>query len=136
MRRHKLLFLLGSMLLLLCTLIFTGASSPQAFAASATVRTTRTAVSPDTSCPPEIAYGSTGQWVRDLQDSLNTRYIADQFTNYPYNFYPYSEANAPLKADGIFGIDTENATKDYQTARGLEVDGIVGPQTWHELSWC
>jgi peptidoglycan hydrolase-like protein with peptidoglycan-binding domain len=92
-------------------------------------------VNPDTSCPPEIGYGNTGKWVKYLQQSLNSQYTAGTFTNYPYNFYPHSRGYA-LTVDGIFGSDTENATKDFQYAHNLSVDGIVGPHTWHALGWC
>jgi hypothetical protein len=34
------------------------------------------------------------------------------------------------QADGIFGQDTEDATKGYQRSHGLEPDGIVGSQTY------
>jgi peptidoglycan hydrolase-like protein with peptidoglycan-binding domain len=135
MRRHKLLVFLGSMFLL-SILVFTGASSAQAFAASTKAHATQAAASPNVSCPPQISYGNAGTWVRWAQDSLNAQYIASTFTNYPYNFYPYSEANTPLKTDGIFGIDTENATKDFQYAHNLSIDGIIGPHTWHALHWC
>lgn len=32
-------------------------------------------------------------------------------------------------ADGIRGSQTEQAIKDFQSAKGLEADGIVGPAT-------
>lgn len=32
--------------------------------------------------------------------------------------------------DGIFGVNTEAATKRFQERNNLEVDGIVGPKTW------
>lgn len=34
------------------------------------------------------------------------------------------------KPDGIFGPNTEAATKAYQQKNGLAADGIVGPKTW------
>ena len=38
-----------------------------------------------------------------------------------------------VSVDGIFGPLTEAAVKAVQTANGLTVDGIVGPQTWPKL---
>jgi peptidoglycan hydrolase-like protein with peptidoglycan-binding domain len=38
-----------------------------------------------------------------------------------------------LAADGIFGPETEQATREFQQEVGLAVDGIVGPHTWHGL---
>lgn len=36
-------------------------------------------------------------------------------------------------ADGVFGAGTEYAVKAYQTQHGLDVDGVVGSQTWGEM---
>lgn len=35
--------------------------------------------------------------------------------------------------DGDFGPETENAVKRFQTDRGLEVDGVIGPDTYRAL---
>lgn len=39
-----------------------------------------------------------------------------------------------LKADGIFGIKTENAVKEFQKENGLFIDGIVGENTLDALN--
>lgn len=36
-------------------------------------------------------------------------------------------------ADGIFGYGTEQAVLRYQQDRGIDIDGVVGAQTWGEL---
>ncbi|MEJ8670760.1 peptidoglycan-binding domain-containing protein [Streptomyces sp. Marseille-Q5077] len=35
--------------------------------------------------------------------------------------------------DGEFGADTESAVRLFQSDKGLEVDGEVGPNTWAAL---
>lgn len=59
--------------------------------------------------------GSTGANVKALQILLNGR---------GYNCGT---------VDGAFGANTQGAVKRFQSARGLEVDGIVGAQTWAAL---
>ncbi len=38
-----------------------------------------------------------------------------------------------LKADGVFGLKTEKAVKDWQRDHGLIPDGIVGTATWDSI---
>lgn len=57
-----------------------------------------------------LKLGSKGNEVKALQEKLN------------------------LKADGIFGPLTEEAVKDFQRSKGLEVDGIVGNNTLSKLN--
>ncbi len=40
----------------------------------------------------------------------------------------------PTGADGVFGHETETATKAFQAAAGIRVDGKAGPQTFAALS--
>jgi len=63
---------------------------------------------------PLIRNGSRGNFVYLLQFLL---------TQYGYN----------VAVDGIFGRNTENAVRDFQTKNSLSVDGIVGNNTWKYL---
>jgi hypothetical protein len=64
---------------------------------------------------PTLRQGSRGSAVADLQRRL----AAAGFS--------------PGAADGIFGSLTEAAVRSFQRARGVGVDGIVGPLAWGAL---
>jgi peptidoglycan hydrolase-like protein with peptidoglycan-binding domain len=70
---------------------------------------------------PTIQQGSKGAAVKKAQKHLIER------------------GYSPLAADGIFGAQTKNRVRSYQTDRKnetvqpLAVDGIVGPKTWARL---
>jgi hypothetical protein len=59
--------------------------------------------------------GDEGPDVFDLQEMLN------------------KQSRADLEVDGDFGPATEDAVRSYQQSRQLEVDGIVGQETWNAL---
>ena len=61
-----------------------------------------------------LSYGSQGDDVKKLQESLNKQ--------------GYS-----LSVDGIFGSQTQQAVKDYQSKNSLTVDGIAGQNTLGKL---
>jgi peptidoglycan hydrolase-like protein with peptidoglycan-binding domain len=70
---------------------------------------------PDPILPwPLVKRGDNGFPVRPLQRLLNAR-------------------GPDIGVDGIFGPQTENAVKAFQSGHGLSADGIVGPQTWPRL---
>jgi peptidoglycan hydrolase-like protein with peptidoglycan-binding domain len=64
---------------------------------------------------PTVRQGASGEGVRKLQEKLKE-----------LGFDPQG-------ADGQFGPNTLAAIKALQASRGLEVDGIVGPDTWKAL---
>ncbi len=66
---------------------------------------------------PAVRKGDVGTAVKTLQLCL---------VAYEYNIGRYG-------ADGEFGSDTENAVKRFQKNSGIEVDGIVGKNTWSKL---
>lgn len=61
-----------------------------------------------------VQYGSSGRAVKAVQTQLNV--------------YGYG-----LSVDGAFGAKTKSAVTAFQRNNGLQVDGVVGPQTWRTL---
>ncbi len=70
---------------------------------------------------PTLRRGATGPMVKNLQARLNVWLTTPPRTG------------PTLTVDGNFGQNTERAVRDYQGARGLTVDGVVGAQTWGSL---
>lgn len=64
---------------------------------------------------PMIQRGAQGDVVRRAQRAL--RRVPDH----------------SVAVDGIFGADTEEGVKNFQDGAGLDVDGIVGDNTWEAL---
>ncbi len=42
-------------------------------------------------------------------------------------------ADSPASRDDVYGPDDVKATEEFQRSNSLQVDGIVGPQTWGAL---
>lgn len=68
---------------------------------------------------PTIARGSYSTFVGHAQLELNKWFR--------------STGAQPLTIDLLFGPATEAATRSYQAAHDLAVDGIIGPETWGEF---
>ncbi|MGB3641872.1 MAG: peptidoglycan-binding domain-containing protein [Rivularia sp. (in: cyanobacteria)] len=64
---------------------------------------------------PNLSYGTSGLSVRILQRLL----LANGYR---------------IRVDGNFGALTEIAVKAFQSNRNLTIDGVVGQQTWQELT--
>jgi peptidoglycan hydrolase-like protein with peptidoglycan-binding domain len=67
--------------------------------------------------PATISLGSTGDDVKRLQRVLARHLLWNPF--------------GPIT--GVFDAQLEISVKDFQSAQGLTVDGIVGPATWTAL---
>lgn len=63
-----------------------------------------------------LRLGMKGEQVRELQSQLQALGYTDQ-------------QNLPLRVDGYFGARTEEVLRTFQHHRGLEVDGLAGPNT-------
>lgn len=64
-----------------------------------------------------VQEGSEGDAVRAVQSQIHGR-----------------GDGATLAVDGIFGSNTDEAVRAFQTLLGLSVDGVVGEQTWNHLA--
>ena len=69
----------------------------------------------------DLRIGSTGSKVRQLQEQINR--ISQ---NYP--------AIPRLNPDGIYGKNTEQAVRKFQSVFGLPVTGVVDYKTWYAIS--
>jgi peptidoglycan LD-endopeptidase CwlK len=63
---------------------------------------------------PLLKRGSKGEAIKELQKILN-------------------KLGYKLVVDGIFGVNTEKAVRNFQAKNGLAVDGIVGKHTYAKL---
>ncbi|MBB5234716.1 peptidoglycan hydrolase-like protein with peptidoglycan-binding domain [Deinococcus budaensis] len=63
-----------------------------------------------------VRQGDSNNAVRAVQDQLRSG-------------YGYSA----VTVDGVFGSGTNTALRDFQSRRGLTVDGVAGLNTWHAL---
>ncbi|GHO47215.1 peptidoglycan-binding domain-containing protein [Ktedonospora formicarum] len=127
MSRKMLLILLPGLVLLLCMTFLVSTPTPAHAAQSTQTTISASLHSQDAHpCPPTLSLGSTGYWVKRLQDRLNWFYQHTDFFTWQY----------PLKEDGIFGQGTLTAVKDFQDWDFLHVDGVVGKQTWSALYFC
>jgi peptidoglycan hydrolase-like protein with peptidoglycan-binding domain len=72
--------------------------------------------------PAELSYGDSGDEVKALQCELNA---SSTLWSTPLS----------LSVDGQFGDQTLAAVKKFQGCTKLQVDGIVGPNTWKALDF-
>ena len=68
-----------------------------------------------------LRLGSFGNDVRTVQIRLNR--ISANYPAIPKIYPP----------DGVFGLSTENAVREFQRVFDLTADGIVGPATWYKI---
>ena len=67
-----------------------------------------------------LSIGSVGSDVMKIQEQLNA--ISNNYPLIP-----------KLTPDGIFGEQTQEAIRTFQSVFGLARDGIVGPRTWYRI---
>jgi len=91
-----------------------GIVGPQTWSALGSVTSSQSTSNNTDQGSAVLKYGDSGEAVKVLQQKLNV---------FKYN----------LTADGVFGVDTSFAVKDFQGVVGLSADGVVGSSTWNAL---
>ncbi|UOE43562.1 peptidoglycan-binding domain-containing protein [Agromyces larvae] len=69
-------------------------------------------------------YGGTGNCVKAIQALVSTSSTVNAAR---------PDIRTPIARDGSFGKITLGAIRTYQSVNHLQVDGVVGPQTWTRL---
>ncbi|MFC7456916.1 peptidoglycan-binding protein [Brachybacterium sp. GCM10030267] len=91
-----------------------GVVGPNTWGALAGGSSSGSGTSAPSSSQPKLREGSRGSAVRTLQSALNDR-------------------GSSLTVDGVFGSRTASAVRGLQSAAGIKVDGVVGPNTWNAV---
>lgn len=78
---------------------------------------------------PSIPYPEPNVTVRYGDYGENVTLI-QYFLNAAADFYSQLQT---VSVDGVFGTNTQNAVRAFQTQRGITADGVVGPRTWEQL---
>jgi peptidoglycan hydrolase-like protein with peptidoglycan-binding domain len=86
--------------------------------------------------------GKMGVWLRVYYSGVTGYVLASEFTKCDYmrgdDVTAIQQAlkavgNDPGVIDGVYGPQSAAAVVAFQTVKGLEIDGIVGPITWAAL---
>ncbi len=70
-----------------------------------------------------LRFGSSGPAVQQIQIRLNR--ISNNYPAIP-KIYP---------VDGVYGVETENAVKEFQRIFNLDQDGVIGKNTWYRIQY-
>lgn len=118
MHRSRRFLLLGSLLMVVCSL-FAMVPMGTAFAAPTSPHV-QAAPMATSSCPPEVSESTppNNTWVQALQ------------------FYLNGSLGEELDVDGTFGSNTLAAVKAEQKRFNIPQDGIVGNQSWSAFGFC
>lgn len=78
-------------------------------------------------------YGADGKWGSECE-SVAKAAICKQRTTYTNkNLTKIIQNKVGVTADGLFGLRTKVAVRDYQRVNGLTADGVVGINTWKKI---
>ena len=78
-------------------------------------------------------YGADGVWGAECDSVAKAAVCKKRLTYTNRNLTKIVQRKVGVKADGMFGKDTDRAVRNYQKSNGLAVDGCVGINTWKKI---
>lgn len=78
-------------------------------------------------------YGADGKWGAECEAVAKAAICKQRPTYTNKNLTKIIQNKVGATADGLFGLRTKVAVRDYQRANGLTADGVVGINTWKKI---
>ena len=78
-------------------------------------------------------YGADGKWGAECESVAKAAICKQRLTYTNKNLTKIIQKKVGVTADGLFGLKTKAAVRDYQRANGLTADGVVGINTWKKI---
>ena len=78
-------------------------------------------------------YGADGVWGAECESVAKVAVCKKRLTYTNRSLTKIVQRKVGVKADGMFGKDTDRSVRNYQKANRLAVDGCVGINTWKKI---
>lgn len=78
-------------------------------------------------------YGADGMWGTECEGVAKFAICKKRNTYTNRNLTKLIQRAVGTAADGLFGMNTDSAVRNYQRTHGLTVDGCVGINTWKKI---
>ena len=78
-------------------------------------------------------YGADGKWGAECESVAKAAICKQRLTYTNKNLTKIIQKKVGVTADGLFGLKTKAAVREYQRSKGLTADGVVGINTWKKI---
>lgn len=78
-------------------------------------------------------YGTDGKWGAECESVAKAAICKQRLTYTNKNLTKIIQKKVGVTADGLFGLKTKAAVREYQRSKGLTADGVVGINTWKKI---